>query len=269
VPYDFSAVADHALAYGLEMAQCLQYRVCLLHVHDLAAGCILNKEDAAYQKAFHDLLQCKKEQAQKSSVEINTLLRAGNLFTIINKTISEIKPRFVIMGTHGKQGLQHLYGSHALRVVLDAPCPVMVVHHRPSGNACRRLVVPVTSDTDPVQLTAWIMTLHGMCHSEVHLFQQMESETEKGNLLKGLTRQLTFACNNKGIPVYVETASAAKDFSSRLVDHANSISANLVLAMTNPAAHASGYDFSDWNERLMFNPSGIPVMFIDRTHSAV
>jgi hypothetical protein len=113
------------------------------------------------------------------------------------------------------------------------------------------------------------MTLHGMCHSEVHLFQQMESETEKGNLLKGLTRQLTSACNNEGIPVYVETAGAAKDFSSRLVDHANSISADLVLAMTNPAAHASGYDFSDWNERLMFNPSGIPVMFIDRTHSAV
>ncbi len=38
----------------------------------------------------------------------------------------------VVMGTHGRTGLQHLLiGSVAERVVRLAPCPVMVTPHKP------------------------------------------------------------------------------------------------------------------------------------------
>lgn len=268
IPTDFSTVAENAIVHGLELARLFQYRVCLLHVYGIKPGTIYNKEDAAYEVARLDLLKCKELYEQQYPVSIDTVIREGNLFKVFNNTVREIKPRMMVLGTHGKQGLQHLFGSHALRVVLDTPCPVMVVQERSFDTGYRRIVLPVNGDTDSQHLAEWVLQLSRLFKSEIRLLQPVETSPGGNSNVKAIIAQMTGIFRENNIPFSLNAAASASDFSGQVIAFANAGSADLIMTMTMPASGATGYGFSDWNERLMFNPGQVPVMFIDRADLA-
>lgn len=268
IPTDFSAVAENAMVHGLEIAQLLNYKVCLLHVYSNRSDTILNKDDVLFQSTWQDLTRCKEWGEQKYSVHIDPLIREGNLFKVLNSTVAEIKPRLMLMGTHGKQGLQHLFGSHALRVVLDSPCPVMVVQGRAFSTGYKRILLPVNSEIDPQHLIEWVLLLYKLFNSEIYLFEAIEPNSERSSITKGITTQIAGVLKENGISFNVNTANSANNFSNQVIAHSDECQSDLVITMTRPAADDSGYSFLDWNERLMFNTEQIPVMFIDRTDMA-
>jgi nucleotide-binding universal stress UspA family protein len=268
IPTDFSSVADLAIVHGLELAQRIHGRVCLLHVYDNKTGTIGHTGDAGYQSILQDLLKCKERCEQKYTINIALLIREGNLFNVVNKVVSEIKPRLMVMGTHGKQGLQHLFGSHALRVVLDSPCPVMIVQDGFPEQGYQHVVMPVNNDADPHQMTEWVLLLWELFNAEIHLFQSLETNSDRSHLIKGITSQITGVFNEKKVTYTFTQAESPNDFSSQVIAFANTNRSDLVITMTMPASDTTGYNFLDWHERLMFNPGRIPVMFLDRTDPA-
>jgi nucleotide-binding universal stress UspA family protein len=268
IPTDFSPVAENALMHGLELARLLHYRVCLLHVFILPADTIYNKEDDVYDHILQKLLKSKEIGEKKYQVNIDPMIREGNLFKVIHAVVAEIKPRLMIMGTHGKQGLQHLFGSYALKVALDSPCPVLVVQGRAFEHGYRRIVLPVNGDVDPRYLMEWALLLCKLFAPEIQLFQSMETTTDRTNQVKGITSQITGVFQEKKISYSINMSASPHDFSNQVIAFADANQSDLVMTMTTPAADATGFNFSDWNERLMFNPSRIPVMFIDRTDTA-
>jgi nucleotide-binding universal stress UspA family protein len=263
IPTDFSAIAELAMVHGLELAERLHCRVCFLHVHDNKTGTADNSEDADYKKALQDLLKCKEAYGQKYPVGIDLMIREGNLFKAVNTVVAEIKPWVMVMGTHGKQGLQLLFGSHALRVVLDSPCPVMVVQESFPETGYRRIMVPVKTGVDPGQLTEWALLMQKLFDTEIHVFQSREITAERENLIKGISSQITRVFKEKKVSYNIKQAESPDDFSGQVIAFANTNRCDLIMTMTMPAADATGFHFSDWNERLMFNPGRVPVMFID------
>ncbi len=268
VPTDFSAVAEKAIVHGLELARLLNYSLCLLHVYHTPAGTQFNKEDAGCQKIHQGLMDYKENGERKYGVKVDPVIREGNLFTVLNAVVTEIRPRLMVMGTHGKQGLQHLFGSHALRVVLDSPCPVMVVQDLSIENGYQRIVMPVNSDADHNQLAEWGLFFFKLFKSEIHLFESEEVNAEQKALVKGITAQIVSVFKEKKVSYLLHAEGSPKDFSNQLIDYSTAVGSDLIMTMTMPADDGSGYNFSDWNERLMFNPGGIPVLFIDRTESS-
>jgi nucleotide-binding universal stress UspA family protein len=264
VPTDFSQVTESALVHGLELARSLQCSVCLLHVYTAPAGTIYNKEDPACQEIVQKLKECQERYSSKYSVAIDPMVREGNLFKVFNAVVAEIKPRLMVMGTHGKQGLQQIFGSHALRVVLDAPCPVMVVQAPPAEHGYRRILLPLNSEVDLAQLLGWVMHCC-TANAELHLYQSMEIIPDRAKLTEGITARIISGLKEKKIPYSLSVAGSSSDFSSQVVDYAIANASDLVMTMTMPAAGATGYNFTDWNERLMFNSENIPVMFIDQS----
>ncbi|MCX6268893.1 MAG: universal stress protein [Bacteroidetes bacterium] len=264
---DFSAMAENAMVYGFELAQILDFRVCLLHVYVTPPDTIYNKEDAAYQNACQKLQECKERLTQKYAVGVDLLIREGNLFKVINRVSAEIKPAILVMGTHGKQGLQHLFGSYALRVVLDAACPVLVVQDNPYAGF-RRFVLPVNSDLDPRRLIDWVLYMCTFSDPEISLFQAAEVNPDMNILLKKITSQISGALKEKNVSCTISIAGSPNDFLNQVINHAAATRSDLVMTMTMPAGELTGHHFSDWNERLMFNPGRVPVMFIDRAEPA-
>ena len=66
----------------------------------------------------------------KDGVAATPTIRVGNPVDEIGRFIDEEKVSLVVMGTHGRTGLQHLLvGSVAERVVRTASCPVLTVRH--------------------------------------------------------------------------------------------------------------------------------------------
>jgi nucleotide-binding universal stress UspA family protein len=143
VPIDFSATADRALAYAIALAQQLHARLTLLHVLDLTpvtmeemtAGVVATYLDDLETDAQH-LLQSSLERVRHAGLQGESLLVQGTPTQTIVDTAGEQGVDLIIMGTHGRTGLAHVFlGSVAEHVVRQGPCPVLVVRRAPDTSA--------------------------------------------------------------------------------------------------------------------------------------
>lgn len=263
IPTDFSEVCENAINHGIELAQFLHYKVCILHVTNKQTGSDDKKENHDQELVDKNFRKCKELYENKYSVKIDLLAKEGNFIKVINKVATEIKANLMILGTHGKQGLQHLFGSHALKVVLDSPCPVVVVQKRSFDNGYQNIVLPISSDVEPRQSVEWILLMSRLFNSKIHLFQSLETDPALNNRLKIITMQIMKILDEKKVPYDIQTADASEDFSTQIISFSVAIKSDMIMIMTMPGENTPGFNFSSWNERLMFNEDQIPVMCVN------
>jgi nucleotide-binding universal stress UspA family protein len=141
VPTDFSAYADQALDYAIALAGKLPARLTLLHVvHSVplwVEGDMGRALPDVYLRQLEAQAQQELEQRQQrlqaAGVQGTILLVHGMPFQRIIDLARDQQIDLIIMGTHGRTGLQHvLLGSVAEKVVRLAPCPVLIVR-QPAG----------------------------------------------------------------------------------------------------------------------------------------
>ncbi len=130
VPLDFSTHAQHALEYALELAKRLQARLTLLHVvhipplGEVDVSTYMHEVDAVARQSMQPYVQRLKE----AGVEGTARIVHGVPWQQVVDTAQDIHADLIVMGTHGRTGLQHvLLGSVTEKVVRHAPCPVLVV----------------------------------------------------------------------------------------------------------------------------------------------
>jgi universal stress protein A len=150
VPIDFSATADQALAYAIALAQQLQARLTLLHVFDLTPLTMGDAATGVPVTAVHELeievqqlLQESLERVQRAGLQGESLLVQGTPTQTIIDTAGEQGVDLIIMGTHGRTGLAHVFlGSVAEHIVRQGPCPVLVVRRAPDTSASAEEALP-------------------------------------------------------------------------------------------------------------------------------
>lgn len=139
VPTDFSEDARRAATTGQRLLSHLEEgaELTLLHAYHLpveytAYGTIptgLSFREDVITMAEQQLAETAAE-LEREGLTVNTAAREGYPPEVIVSVAEEIDADLVVMGTHGRTGLQHLLlGSNAERVVQHAPCPVLTVRH--------------------------------------------------------------------------------------------------------------------------------------------
>src|SRR3954468_19841524 len=140
VPHDFSSSANHAAAVARDEAKLHGAKLVLLHVIDLphqlqpdtvivpdATGAPINVKDYAMSSADAHVKDIAQRLA-RDSVQATPFVRFGNPVEEIIKMIDEHSIDLIVMGRHGRTGLQHLLvGSVAERVVRTSKVPVLTV----------------------------------------------------------------------------------------------------------------------------------------------
>lgn len=158
VPTDFSDTAAHALGYAFDEARLHGAKLTLLHVvppgtrtdvfyvstppgypgaYDPAASARVGAPWPAHSETVvrHDvsddvLTQLRDLIPQARRNSWGAELAVGSPAETIVRVAQELGADLIVMGTHGRTGLQHaLLGSVAEKVVRLAPCPVMTVRH--------------------------------------------------------------------------------------------------------------------------------------------
>ena len=137
IPTDFSEVCGNAISHGIKLAATMDCKVCILHVINKETKAYLKKKTVGVDYIDFRLGRYKKYYEKKYGVTVDTLALEGTIFDVINQVAKDIKATLMILGTHGKKGLQHVFGSYALRVVIDSPVPVIVVQKRHFRNGYR------------------------------------------------------------------------------------------------------------------------------------
>jgi nucleotide-binding universal stress UspA family protein len=133
---DFSENSEHAFDYALTMAKKFEAKLIIIHVInepvDLRGFYVphisfenLEKEIAESAEKMMDKF-CRTKIKDFSKFE--TMVISGIPYEEIIKQAEELNAGLIVLGTHGRKGLDHiLFGSTAERVVRNAPCPVMSV----------------------------------------------------------------------------------------------------------------------------------------------
>jgi nucleotide-binding universal stress UspA family protein len=139
VPLDFSELSDTVLRYGVELTRPGGTTI-ILHVleplpmhFESAFGAFVNTEGLVRirENAERLLLEAKGRYPGRTFV---TELREGKAASLLLDAARRHKAQLIVMGTHGRGGLEHLFlGSVAARVVRKARCPVLTVRQPDAG----------------------------------------------------------------------------------------------------------------------------------------
>lgn len=212
IPTDFSEACDNAVHHGVELAHSLNYKVHILHVINKQTKSYLKKNELEPSYISDKLNEYKEKYEKETGVQVETAAREGSIFTVINEYAAEIMANLMILGTHGKQGFQHLFGSYALKVVLDSPCPVVVVQKRSFGNGYHDILFPQSNEMETRQKVQWAVMMAKLFDSRIHLFQANESDSALNARLRIIGGQLTQAFQESKVPYIQTTAEKNRRF---------------------------------------------------------
>jgi nucleotide-binding universal stress UspA family protein len=133
-PVDFFPASDAAVNYAAGLAANYDSAVHLLHViTPVAAG--------AYEYAI-DTTEIMKSMEESSMRELNALaaglkargvraeveLRLGDVYDEIKRAIDAEKPELIVMGTHGRRGVERWFlGSTTEKLMRHSPVPLVTI----------------------------------------------------------------------------------------------------------------------------------------------
>lgn len=128
---DFSELAARATPQAVLFAERFSAELVLLHVIetfpiDYMVGLGESKKmNAVLEDKARERIAGAAKQIQ--SVPVRTMVRWGKPFQEIVKAAQELKADLIVVSTHGRTGLKHVYlGSTAEQVVRHAKCTVVV-----------------------------------------------------------------------------------------------------------------------------------------------
>ncbi len=133
VPVDFSDCSDKAVEYAVSFARQFGARILLLHVVQpyIPAPEMTNIDTDVLNSGAREGAEKELAKLAKSldpALAVETELRFGNPHVEIVQAAKEDNADLIIIPTHGRSGLAHLFlGGTAERVVRHAGCPVLVV----------------------------------------------------------------------------------------------------------------------------------------------
>ena len=157
VPCDFSKQAVNAFRIALDLAAQSKGTVHLLNIielpvlHDSVLMPVLNFEE----QLLKELEQKSEERFKKvidkyktPSVKVISVVQFGAVSRMIQDYIFENNIDFVVMGSHGANGVRELFlGSNAEKMVRNSPVPVLVAKQYYKG-PIKKIVFPNTLETE-------------------------------------------------------------------------------------------------------------------------
>lgn len=135
---DFSENSHYAFTYALDLAKTYKSSLIILHVTPPP----VHPEQLSIYLPAEKLEELKKSQRQEMDHllkenylkkiahfrNVRVVFKEGEPFVEIIRMARKESAGLIVMGTHGRTGLDHVFfGSTAERVVRKAPCPVLTV----------------------------------------------------------------------------------------------------------------------------------------------
>jgi nucleotide-binding universal stress UspA family protein len=205
-PIDFFPASDAAVNYATGLAENYDAAIHLVHVVTPVASSI-------YEYAI-DIAEIMKSLEERSAQEMNKLaakvkeagvaveteLCLGDVYDEIRRTIDVAKPDLVVMGTHGRRGVERWFmGSTTEKLLRHSPVPLVTISaagEKSGAPRFRRILVTTDFSDGTPDALAHAFSVAQENESEVtllHVVHDVSADVSgkyRNSLIEGVRNQL-------------------------------------------------------------------------------
>lgn len=252
VPYDFTPVSEKALEYALFLGQKVHTEIQLLH---------LASDKANGMKAVPKLDAVKEAVQSRTGVTITSVVKVGSIFTDIGRIAKEGHAQLIIMGTHGKRGLQSLFGSHAMKVVTSAECPFLIVQHDTEIKEVHDLLVPIDLTKESLQIVNIAGDMAKMLHANIHVLAEKQTDQILHTRLQNRLSIVKEQYKERGIEPVIGILKKNGSYDRKVMDYAKTNNGGMIAI----AYHSESLlpQFDNFAQHLMVNKEALPFLVIN------
>jgi len=277
VPIDFSEQSLIALGQSFNLAREYSAEILLVHVMEesgILPKIVTAKHITEVKKEIQKRLDKIAEDAsKKSKVLVDTMIAKGKVYDKIIEVADMVGALMIIMGCNSRKKLRARFiGSNALRVVREAPCPVITIKGKHHRDGCKNVVLPLdlTKETKDKVLQAIAVAKLGSFNSAIRVVSVLQGSDEF--LVNRLTRQLeqvksfiqkqSVECTAE----IIKTEKGGETLAHCIIDYANKVEGDLLMIMTQQETNVTRMFIGSTAQEVV-NNSDIPVMSnIPKTH---
>jgi nucleotide-binding universal stress UspA family protein len=257
VPWDFTHVAEHALAHAAKISRMVGNEICLLHIVDPK---ITSKDEEAKTAQLREKAE---ENGKKFNVPVAFHISKGSIFTAIADFAHQKDASLVVMGTHGMKGMQKLTGSWALKVIVKSKVPFIVVQEPPKDlERYHNIVFPLDFRNENKEKIRMAIFMGKYFDSKIHILETISTDK---SIIKKTNINMNFAIkylmqNN----IEYEIHDMPKgDLAQQTIDFAQKINADLLLIMTTKNITFADFMLGAQEQYIIANSSKIPVCCVN------
>jgi nucleotide-binding universal stress UspA family protein len=257
VPWDFTHVAESALAHAVKIGRMIGNDISLLHIVDTGIKVKAEGEKKTLLK------HVAEEASRKYSMNVSSNVIRGSIFNDIADFVNTNDASLVVMGTHGMKGMQKLTGSWALKVIVKSKVPFIVVQDPPADQErYHNIVFPVDFSVENKEKMGMAIFMGKYFDSKVHILKTMSKDK---SLAKKINVNLNFAVKyliQNNIEYEIHEIPHG-NYAQRTIDFAQKINADLILIMTTKNITMADYILGASEQYIIANSSKIPVCCVN------
>ena len=257
VTWDFTPVADHALAHAVKISRMTGNEICLLHIVDQKASTKHESEKSSHLKWVAE------ENSKKYGMPISSHISRGTIFRAISEFANDKDATLVVMGTHGMKGMQKLTGSWALKVIVKSKVPFIVIQDPPiDQERYHNIVFPVDFRGENKEKMKMAIFMGKYFDSKIHILKTTPADrilAKKTNV--NLNFAIRYLIQNN---IEYEIHDIPKgDLAQQTIDFAQKIKADLILIVTTKNITFADYVVGASEQYIIANSSKIPVCCVN------
>jgi len=274
VAYDFTKEAECALNHACNIAQESKSTIELIHIITKESKEKFKSSSVSAERNIQLELE-KIATANQEASNIATVANAteGDVFTTIGKIAEQKNAWYLVFGTHGVKGMQHVLGAFALKLVSSSPCPVFIVQDKNIENhGYKNILLPIDRTKESKQKAYQAIALSKIYGCKIHLFATYEKDeyfsiSVKANMLfvksKLEEHNIEVASENYQDP------SIKDSFSNQSLKFAELNKIDLILIMTSEDKGIIGAIVGAEDVKIINNEASIPVMCINPVNAMI
>ncbi len=250
IPVDFSDESIGAIHYAELIAPMINAKIHLVHV-------IEDKNPLLFFVSDKDKPKLEKKIKEKlnniiqtlsfnSGLEIDYKVLFGNLIDSILKEAEDIEARKIIIGTTGSNDIRKkIIGSNALRIIREAPCPVISIKSKESFTQINKILLPLDTSKVTKQKVNTAVQFAKYFNARIDLVSVetgnnfIESDTAIQQL-EEVSERITGQEVNCSIKLLRSSHSPSK-MSDAILEYAKELESDIIMIMTQQESNVNQY----------------------------
>ena len=250
VPYDFTEASEKALNQAVEISKHENAKIILLHV--VSKESEINTNEIKINEIISSV---------NSLFDIECKVIKGSIFTTIGEIAEKNNASAIIMGTHGAKGMQKVFGSFAMKVIISTGVPFMILQKQTPIKEFNNICLSIDATAESIQVISIATNLAKTYNAKIHIIAEKEKDTIKARKIKNNLIILSKKIKTSGVSFELELLENKGEWIDTVIDFANGKNMDMfAYSYDSDRLLASKDKFS---QALLFNPYYIPALIIN------